>query len=62
MEPGLERFDDKLEKVWSEILDNSQLVKLVREGNFDRRLYALYMIETFHYTTLPTTPRTRRWL
>lgn len=50
MEVSFDRFDKKLQATWQDILDHSPLVRLVREGNFDRDLYALYMVETFHYT------------
>ncbi|MFW9082166.1 iron-containing redox enzyme family protein [Pseudomonas sp. P2757] len=49
-EQQLSRLDDRIDKIWADILDNSQLVKVIREGNVSKALYAIYMIETFHYT------------
>ena len=34
---------------WSEILENSKWANFIREGEFDRRLYGIYLIETYHY-------------
>jgi pyrroloquinoline quinone (PQQ) biosynthesis protein C len=35
---------------WDDILSKSPLVKRVASGAYDKRLYAVYLIETFHYT------------
>lgn len=43
-------LDQRIEKAWADILDNSRLVKAIREGSVSRALYAIYMIETYHYT------------
>jgi thiaminase len=43
-------LDRRIEKTWADILDNSRLVKAIREGSVSKALYAIYMIETFHYT------------
>lgn len=40
----------KSQQKWAEILSTSKLAKLVSSNITDRRLYALYMIETYHYT------------
>jgi len=46
----LSLLDERIEKSWADILENSRLVKAIREGGVSRALYAIYMIETFHYT------------
>lgn len=46
----LSLLDERVEKSWADILENSRLVKAIREGCVSRALYAIYMIETFHYT------------
>ncbi|MBC8995644.1 iron-containing redox enzyme family protein [Pseudomonas sp. N40(2020)] len=43
-------LDKRIEQLWADILDNSRLVKAIREGSVTKALYAIYMIETFHYT------------
>lgn len=35
---------------WDRLLSGSAFAELVVNGDYDRRLYALYLIETFHYT------------
>lgn len=44
-------LDQRIDKTWSDILGNSRLVKAIREGSVSKALYAIYMIETFHYTS-----------
>lgn len=34
---------------WSDILSRSALAKTIMSGDFDKRLYAIYLIETYHY-------------
>ena len=50
MSDRIKKLDEKVAAVWASILDNSRFVKLVREGQCDKQLYAMYMLETFHYT------------
>ncbi len=45
------KLDQLMERTWREVLDGSRLVRWIREGSSDRRLYALYLIETFHYAS-----------
>ncbi|MBP5968323.1 MULTISPECIES: iron-containing redox enzyme family protein [Pseudomonas] len=49
-EQQLSLLDERIENVWADILDNSRLVKAIRGGSVSKALYAIYMIETFHYT------------
>ncbi|WKV96685.1 iron-containing redox enzyme family protein [Pseudomonas sp. H22_DOA] len=49
-EQQLSLLDERIENVWADILDNSRLVKAIRGGGVSKALYAIYMIETFHYT------------
>jgi hypothetical protein len=49
--PGIARLDSLMRDTWKKVLDGSSLVRLIREGASDRRLYALYLIETFHYAS-----------
>lgn len=46
----LERLNDRVAAVWGEILDTSRLVRAIRDGSIDKALYAIYMLETYHYT------------
>ena len=50
-----ERFfselDRKLDKLWSSIIANSGLAQAVLNGSATKELYAIYMIETYHYTS-----------
>lgn len=39
-----------METCWQEILTQSPLIKAVNSGCDDRRLYALYLVETYQYT------------
>jgi pyrroloquinoline quinone (PQQ) biosynthesis protein C len=47
---SVEALRDQLTSEWDRLLDGSDLAALVHGGAIDRRLYALYLIETFHYT------------
>ncbi|WP_339465396.1 iron-containing redox enzyme family protein [Pseudomonas sp. EA_65y_Pfl2_P74] len=49
-EQQLSLLDERIESSWAAILNNSRLVKAIREGSVSKALYAIYMIETFHYT------------
>lgn len=49
-EQQLIQLDNRIEKAWAEILNGSRLVKAIREGRVSKALYAIYMIETSHYT------------
>lgn len=46
----LEQLKAKTEAGWKRILDNSRFVRHIQEGKLDRKLYALYLVETYHYT------------
>ena len=46
----VESLREELAAEWRRLLAGSDLARLVLEGTYDRRLYALYLIETFHYT------------
>lgn len=46
----LARLRGELAAEWQRLLDGSALADLVLHGRYDQRLYALYLIETFHYT------------
>jgi pyrroloquinoline quinone (PQQ) biosynthesis protein C len=43
-------WEKELDLEWKSILADSPLVKLINTGIEDRRLYGLYLRETFHYT------------
>ena len=47
---SVEALRVELDAEWKDMLAGSELVRLVESGDFDQRLYALYLIETFHYT------------
>lgn len=46
----LERLNERVASVWGEILASSRLVGAIRDGSIDKALYAIYMLETYHYT------------
>jgi pyrroloquinoline quinone (PQQ) biosynthesis protein C len=47
-----EKLNHKVSSLWKEILDQSPLVRTVMNSpKVDRRLYALYLLETYHYTS-----------
>lgn len=43
-------LDTRLETLWNDLLAQSRLAIVIREGKITKALYAIYMIETFHYT------------
>jgi thiaminase len=45
-----EALDEKLKATWKEILERSKLVHTIERGEIDRRLYGLYLLETYQYT------------
>jgi pyrroloquinoline quinone (PQQ) biosynthesis protein C len=47
---GFNTLNQRMQACWSHILAQSAMVKTILSGSTDRRLYALYLIETFHYT------------
>lgn len=42
--------DTNLEKSWEQLLAKSRLTKAILSGEATKTLYAIYMLETFHYT------------
>lgn len=49
-ERHLSALDDQLAQLWETILSRSSLVRCIQGGDFDARLFAIYMMETYHYT------------
>ncbi len=45
-----ESLDCRMQSCWDHLLDNSPMIQAVMAGCSDRRLYALYLIETYQYT------------
>lgn len=45
-----DRLDQELESMWSKIINEAPLFRAIDENRVDKKLYALYMIETYHYT------------
>ncbi len=45
-----EELDEKLKTTWKEVLASSRLVRTIERGQLDKRLYALYLLETYQYT------------
>ncbi|MDB5820172.1 MAG: hypothetical protein JWQ11_3812 [Rhizobacter sp.] len=43
-------LDRGIDALWSDILGRSRLVKAIRSGAATRELYAIYLMETHHYT------------
>jgi pyrroloquinoline quinone (PQQ) biosynthesis protein C len=44
-------LDRLVSATWSEVLGTSRLVKTIRSGAVSRELYAIYLLETYHYTS-----------
>lgn len=44
------QLDAALEDSWHELVAPSRFSTRIRSGTFDARLYAIYLIETYHYT------------
>lgn len=49
-EDRLAQLDRTVAALWSDILAGSRLASAIREGRVDKALYAIYMLETYHYT------------
>lgn len=49
-EDRLAQLEQSVAALWSEILASSRLAHAIQEGKIDKALYAIYMIETYHYT------------
>ncbi|MBY0404429.1 MAG: iron-containing redox enzyme family protein [Cyanobacteria bacterium] len=47
---SLEALDARVNQCWQTILSNSKMIQEIMAGGSDKRLYALYLIETYHYT------------
>lgn len=50
MSHWLNDLEQDIASKWQEILNSSTLSALVMSQNFDKRLYALYLLETYQYT------------
>lgn len=50
MQSNRAKLDQIAEKTWGEILDNSRFVRWVMEGKMDKRGWATYLVQTYHYT------------
>lgn len=50
LDSRFQALDIGIEALWSDILKNSRLVKAIRSGAVTRELYAIYLMETYHYT------------
>ncbi|RKH43027.1 iron-containing redox enzyme family protein [Corallococcus sp. AB050B] len=47
---GLEALKHRRSQVWDELLSQSRFVRTIQQGEVTKALYALYLIETYHYT------------
>jgi pyrroloquinoline quinone (PQQ) biosynthesis protein C len=45
------RLDRSLQLAWEAMFSTSRFVERIRADRFDARLYGIYMIETYHYTS-----------
>jgi thiaminase len=45
-----EALDTTLKSVWEELFQRCRFIQTVQRGEVDKKLYALYMLETYHYT------------
>ena len=46
----IEYIEHEVALKWRQILDQSLLSDIIKNDKFDKRLYAIYLIETYHYT------------
>ncbi|QRX84055.1 iron-containing redox enzyme family protein [Glaciimonas sp. PAMC28666] len=46
-----QQLENKAGTVWNEILGKSQLIQAIEKGKITKAMYAIYMIETYHYTS-----------
>ncbi|MGS0740341.1 iron-containing redox enzyme family protein [Glaciimonas sp. GG7] len=44
-------LDVKVDQVWKEIFSTSGFINAIESGQMTKELYAIYMVETFHYTS-----------
>lgn len=49
-EKKLKALQEKLNILWEDILKSSLLINHIMQGKIDKKLFALYMFETYHYT------------
>ena len=50
MSEKLNQLRGVMDNTWREIFSQSKWVNAIETGDYDIRLYALYLIETYHYT------------
>jgi hypothetical protein len=50
MSDFLQQLEQEIAERWSHLLKTNELSALVMSQEFDVRLYALYLLETYHYT------------
>jgi pyrroloquinoline quinone (PQQ) biosynthesis protein C len=43
-------LDKKLKTSWEELFARSKLIKTIQAGGITKQLYAIYLMETYHYT------------
>ena len=48
---NLETLKLQMTQKWNEILKSNKLIQLIEEGNSDRRLYVMYLAETYQYAS-----------
>lgn len=44
-------LERQIEEAWNDLLRNSSFVGGIRSGDFDLRLFGIYLLETYHYTS-----------
>lgn len=44
------QLDAQLDQMWGDLIKTSPLLASIEEGRMTRALYAMYMLETYHYT------------
>jgi pyrroloquinoline quinone (PQQ) biosynthesis protein C len=47
---GLDALERRVRGIWQELLGSSRFVRTIQQGEITRALYALYLLETYHYT------------
>lgn len=48
--PPLQHLEQRLARTWAELFSSSRFIRTIQQREMTKKLYALYMLETYHYT------------
>ena len=46
---NFEKLQQRRDALWAEIIENADWSEFVMSGNYDRRFYGIFLIQTYHY-------------